>query len=71
MIQGLVLKGIISAVIKAIEKAPDRRIASNHEKRLKALEKNSHPKSDWVCLECGCKARRVEKPKKKRHKRRK
>ena len=46
MIQGIILKGIISAVIKAIEKAPDRRIASNHEKRLKKLKKNSHPVAD-------------------------
>ena len=68
MIQGIILKGIISAVIKAIEKAPDRRIASNHEKRLKKLEKNSHPVADWVCLECGCKARRIDKPTKKRRK---
>lgn len=68
MIQGLILKSVISAVIKAIEKAPDRRIASNHEKRLKKLEKNSHPVADWVCLECGCKARRIDKPTKKRRK---
>lgn len=68
MIQGIILKGIISAVIKAIEKAPDRRIASNHEKRLKKLEKDSHPVADWVCLECGCKARRIDKPTKKRRK---
>ena len=53
MIQGLVIKGIISAVIKAIEKAPDKRIASNHEKRIKALEKNSHPKKDTKC-NCKC-----------------
>ena len=71
MIQALVIKTVIKAVMKMIIKEDDSVLASNHEKRLKALEKNSHPKSDWVCLECGCKARRVEKPKKKRHKRRK
>ena len=49
-----------------LEKADDKRIARSHHKRLKALEKNSHPEADWVCLKCGCKARKVEKPKKRR-----
>ena len=52
MLQGLVLKGIISAVIKAIEKAPDKKIAKNHEKRIKALEKVAHPKKELVCKCC-------------------
>ncbi len=38
MIQGILLKGIISAVLKAIEKAPDKKLASNHEKRILKLE---------------------------------
>ena len=53
MIQGLVLKAIIGAVMKAIEKAPDKKIARNHEKRIKALEKDSHPKRNIEC-ECKC-----------------
>tara|TARA_R110002012_G_scaffold122078_1_gene271913 strand:+ start:4592 stop:4768 length:177 start_codon:yes stop_codon:yes gene_type:complete len=49
MIQALLLKTFISGVMKAIEKAPDKKIAKNHEKRIKQLEKNSHPKKDLVC----------------------
>tara|TARA_R100001530_G_C4311411_1_gene153127 strand:- start:126 stop:290 length:165 start_codon:yes stop_codon:yes gene_type:complete len=42
------------------------------DKRLKKIEgtldklkKNSHPQADWVCLECGCNAKRKENPTKK------
>jgi len=67
MLQALVLKGIIGAVMKAIEKAPDKKIAKNHEKRIKALEKESHPRADWICMDCGCKAKKAPvKTKKKR-----
>ena len=52
---------IIKQVMKAIKKASDKEIASNHEKRIKALEKNSHPKVDLVCTGCGCKAKRKTK----------
>ena len=41
------------------------------EKEVSILRKDSHPRSDWVCLDCGCKAKKVEKPiKRKRRKRR-
>ena len=41
------------------------------EKEVAILRKDSHPRSDWVCLECGCKAKKVEKAtKRKRRKRR-
>ena len=41
------------------------------EKEVAILRKDSHPKSDWVCLKCGCKAKKVEKAtKRKRRKRR-
>ena len=39
MIPGFIIKVIIKQVMKAIEKASDKRIASNHEKRIKKLEK--------------------------------
>ena len=52
MIQGLVLKAIISAVVKAIKKAPDKVIASNHEKRIKKLEELAHPERELVCKCC-------------------
>ena len=66
MIQGLIVRFLFKKIMNAIEKADDKRIARSHHKRLKALEKNSHPEADWVCLKCGCKARKVEKPKKRR-----
>ena len=31
-------------------------------KRLKKLEKDTHPIADWVCLDCGCKATKKKKP---------
>ena len=62
MIQGMIIKMVIKQVMKAIEKADDKRIASNHEKRIKKLEKDSHPRADWICMDCGCKAKKVTKP---------
>ena len=55
-------------VISIIEKADDKRIARSFHKRLKVLEKDAHPRSDWVCLECGCNAKKKEIPTKKRRK---
>ena len=53
---GMLVKVIITQVMKAIEKADDKKIASNHEKRIKKLEKNSHPAQEYVCCrKCGCK----------------
>lgn len=69
MIQGIIVKMLIKKIIEAIEKADDKRIARTHHKRLKKLEKIAHEPSDWVCLECGCKAKKLEKPKKRRKKR--
>jgi hypothetical protein len=55
MIQGFIFKVIIKQVMKAIEKASDKKIASNHEKRINELEKNSHPPQEYICCrECGC-----------------
>ena len=53
---GMLVKVIITQVMKAIEKADDKKIASNHEKRIKKLEKNSHPPQEYICCrKCGCK----------------
>ena len=41
------------------------------EKGVAILEKDSHPRSDWICLECGCRAKKVEKPSRKRRRKRK
>ena len=69
MIQGLIVKFLLKKIMEAIEKADDKRIARSHHKRLKALEKDSHPISDWICLDCGCKAKRQEIPTRKRTRR--
>ena len=58
MVQKLAFKLIIKQIMKVIEKADDKTFASNHEKRIKKLEKYSHPQADWVCMDCGCKAKR-------------
>ena len=42
------------------------RAIKKHDKRLKALEKDSHPRADWICMDCGCKAKKVVKPKRRR-----
>ena len=60
MIQAFVVKVFIKQIMKAIEKADDKRIASNHDKRISKLEKDSHPVTDFVCTECGSKAKRVK-----------
>ena len=58
MLQGLATKVIINQVIKALEKVSDKRIASDHEKRIMKLEKMAHAPADFVCTECGSKAKR-------------
>ena len=52
MIQGMVLKMIVSAAVKAIRKTPDKLIASDHEKRIEALEELAHPKKELICKCC-------------------
>ena len=46
--------------MKAIEKADDKKIASNHEKRIKKLEKLAHQPRDFVTCDC-CKKKMKEK----------
>ena len=64
--------------IKALEKQmkPIQKNTNNSlkytedlEKEVAILKKDSHPQSDWICLECSCKAKKVEKPTRKRRKR--
>lgn len=68
MIQALLIKTIVNKVIGFIEKADDDKLSKNHAKRIKALEKIAHEPSDWVCLTCGCNAKKVEKVTRKRRK---
>ena len=71
MIQALIIKTVIGKVMEAIEKADDKRIARGHHKRIKALEKLAHEPCDWVCLECGCKAKKSVKSKSKKGRKKK
>ena len=61
MVQALVVKLLFKQIMKAIEKTSDKKIASGHERRIKKLEKNSHPRADWICMKCGCKAKKYVK----------
>ena len=63
MIQGLIVKFLFKKIMEAIEKADDKRIARSHDKRLKALEKNSHPIRDFVT--CNCCKKKLEQIKEK------
>jgi hypothetical protein len=73
MLQGLLVKKIIDIVIKRImEKGALRKMrkyveedneldvkVKTIEKKIKVLEKMSHPVADFVCTDCGSKAKRV------------
>lgn len=52
LIGKMIGKAIIKKVFKAIEEAEDKRIASNHEKRIKKLEKLAHPERELICQCC-------------------
>ena len=78
MIQGMIIKLIFNAIMKKINekhnlKKIDKYVNEDNELDIKVralydrmldLEKDSHPRADWICLECGCNAKR--KPVKKR-----
>ena len=60
--QKIIGKVLINQVIKAIEKAEDKRIASNHEERITKLEKDSHPPQEYICCrKCGCEIAKTKK----------
>ena len=59
----MIVKVIIKHVMKAIEKSSDKKIASDHENIIVELEKIAHSPKDFVCLECGCKAKKKKKEK--------
>ena len=55
--QALLVKTITGIVKEIIDNRELKKIR-NLEKRVRVLEKNSHPPKDFVCLGCGCKAKR-------------
>ena len=50
----------IKLKVRAVERALMKygRYIEELEKDVAILKKNSHPRSDWICLECGCKAKK-------------
>ena len=70
MVQGIFWKWVFKKIWGLIKDANDDRMAKSHHKRIKALEKTSHPQADWICLECGCKAKKKETPTKRRRRKR-
>ena len=88
MVQGLIVKWIIKAIMKAIQKKHDLKKIDAYvnkpnelDKQVKSLQKTvnkygkyieeverdiailrkvAHPKADFVCTDCGTKAKRVK-----------
>tara|TARA_Y100000593_G_C4289178_1_gene327312 strand:+ start:1041 stop:1235 length:195 start_codon:yes stop_codon:yes gene_type:complete len=54
--QALLVKTVTGIVKEIIDNRELKKIRSL-EKRIKVLEKNSHPPAEFIC-ECGCKAKR-------------
>tara|TARA_Y100000310_G_C20405791_1_gene679600 strand:+ start:227 stop:421 length:195 start_codon:yes stop_codon:yes gene_type:complete len=64
MIKFILKKLGVSAIIKMMERRAVKKI-QDHEKRIKALEKDTHPRADWICMKCGCVAKKVIKKRRK------
>tara|TARA_R100000808_G_C2124447_1_gene134947 strand:- start:760 stop:1014 length:255 start_codon:yes stop_codon:yes gene_type:complete len=79
MLQGVLLKKILDFVMKNILKEFNLKEIKKYveqpneldekvsviENKLKKLEKLAHPVSDFICTECGTKAKRIKKKLKK------
>jgi len=74
MLQAIIVKKVLDIVMKQILKkfkldkiqkyveepnVLDKKV-SKLEKSLKKLEKLAHPQANFVCTDCGCKAKRVK-----------
>tara|TARA_R100000152_G_scaffold18462_1_gene10305 strand:+ start:2343 stop:2597 length:255 start_codon:yes stop_codon:yes gene_type:complete len=82
VLQTMVVKLIFKAIMEKINEKHnlnkiDRYVNQDNEldikvksleKKIKKLEKDSHPRADWICMDCGCKAKKAVKIKKKRGK---
>jgi len=82
VLQTMVVKLIFNAIMKKINEKHnlnkiDKYVNQDNEldikvkamdDRLAVLEKDSHPRADWICMECGCKAKKIEKPIKRKRK---
>ena len=80
MVQGLIVKWIIKAIMKAIQKKHDLKKIDAYvnkpneldkkvkkmEKQLKELDKLSHPPQEYICCrKCGCKIAKAKRVKDK------
>ena len=52
MLQGILVKTVITQVMKAIEKADDKKIARSLHERIKKLEELAHEPRDFVTCDC-------------------
>ncbi len=54
--------------VKQIQKsiAKQGKYVEELEKDVAILKKDSHPRADWICMKCGCKAKKVIKNKSRR-----
>ena len=82
MLQGMIIKKVVDIVLKQLLKKYNLRKMKKYveqpndaddridklELEVHKLKKDSHPKADWVCLQCGCKAREVKSKKKRKKK---
>jgi hypothetical protein len=69
MLQGLAIKILFKTISKVVEKIDDNKVASNHNKRLKALEEFSHPSQEYICCRrCGCEIAKSKKVKRQMNK---
>lgn len=68
MIQAMILKKLADTVIKKVMDKRELKKIQDHDKRIKKLEKLAHEPAEFVCTECGCKAKRVKTKKKSRRK---
>ena len=56
----------ISAIRKIMEKRSIKKI-QDHEKRIKLLEKDSHPPQEYICCRrCGCKIAKTKSKKRRK-----
>ena len=61
MIQGIVAKKIIDSIVKKVMDNRELKKIKTLEKRVKQLEKDSHPPQEYVCCkDCGCKISKIK-----------
>jgi len=67
MIQGIVAKKIIDSIVKKVMDNRELKKIKSLEKRVKNLEKDSHPPQEYVCCkDCGCKISKIQNKKRRK-----